>query len=208
MASNPALMREVRLYDNHTEREHMENLSELFAVLNALECLEKMFSRDHVAADQYKSECFKLLDQFKVAMRVVQGTNVEDFAKKYRLHCPAALERIREGRPITVKDDQGNLLKNIAAIVEIFITCSDQLKLNVRAVDELFPNINELFNAINATSRLPSDTDVTTKVKKWYDRLLLMAASDEISDDDARQMAMDLEGAYHAFVKFLHEQKN
>ncbi len=52
-------------------------------------------------------------------MRLVHGTNVEEFAQKYRLHCPAALERIREGRPITVKDDRGNLLKNVAYIVEV-----------------------------------------------------------------------------------------
>lgn len=54
-------------------------------------------------------------------MRLVHGTNVEEFAAKYRLHCPAALERIREGRPITAKDDKGNLLKNIADIVEVGI---------------------------------------------------------------------------------------
>ncbi|CAI5439770.1 unnamed protein product [Caenorhabditis angaria] len=159
MSNNPVLMREVRLFDNHSEREQMENLSELFAVLNALECLEKMFSRDHVSADEYKTECFKLIDQYKVAMRLVQGaTNVEEFAKKYRLHCPAALERIREGRPITVKDDQGNILKNIASIVEIFITCCDQLKLNVRAVDDLYPYINDLYNAINATESICQTT--------------------------------------------------
>ncbi|PAV59949.1 hypothetical protein WR25_18033 [Diploscapter pachys] len=206
MSNNQNLMREVRLYENSSEREQMENMSELFAVLNALECLEKMFSRDHVTAEVYKTECFKLLDQYKVAMRLVHGTNVEEFAQKYRLHCPAALERIREGRPITVKDDRGNLLKNVAYIVEVFITCSDQLKLNVRAVDELYPNLNELYNAINSTSRLPDDQNITGKVKKWHDRLSQMAASEEITDDDARQMIMDLDQAYHAFVKFLNDQ--
>ena len=79
-----------------------------------------MFSRDHVTADEYKTECFKLIDQYKVTMRLVHGaTSIEEFAKKYRLHCPAAIERIREGRPITVKDDQGNVLKHIASIVEV-----------------------------------------------------------------------------------------
>lgn len=59
-------MREVKLYDNHHEREQMENMSELFAVLSALESLEKMFSKDQVTADDYKTECFKLLDHYKV----------------------------------------------------------------------------------------------------------------------------------------------
>jgi len=29
--------------------------------------------------------------------------------RKYRLDCPAALERIKEDRPITIKDDKGNI---------------------------------------------------------------------------------------------------
>ena len=39
-----------------------------------------------------------------------------------------------------------------------------------------------------------------------HDRLSQMAASEEITDDDARQMIMDLDQAYHAFVKFLNDQ--
>ncbi|ULU14369.1 hypothetical protein L3Y34_016705 [Caenorhabditis briggsae] len=202
-------MREVRLFENHSEREQMENLSELFAVLNALEHLEKMFSRDHVTADEYKTECFKLIDQYKVTMRLVHGaTSIEEFAKKYRLHCPAAIERIREGRPITVKDDQGNVLKHIASIVEQFITFLDSLRLNTRAVDDLYPVLDDLYNAINSTSRVPIDANVTTKVKKWHDRLSSMAATDEISDDEARQMIFDIEGAYQSFQKALNEQKH
>ncbi|KAK6031917.1 VPS28 protein [Ostertagia ostertagi] len=213
MDSNPALLREVRLYENHSEREQMENMSELFAVLNALECLEKMYSRDYISNEDYKVECFKLLDQYKVTMRLVHGTNVEGFASKYRLHCPAALERIHEGRPITVKDDKGNVLKNIAVIVEVFITFFDQLKLNVRAVDELFPNLNELYTSINAMSSLPGrfrwtcESESMVSLRK-HDRLSTMAASEEITDEEARQMIFELEAAYSSFIKFLHTQQH
>ncbi|VDM61548.1 unnamed protein product [Angiostrongylus costaricensis] len=200
MTSNPALLREVRLYENHSEREQMENMSELFAVLNALECLEKMYSRDYISSEEYKTECFKLLDQYKECSTITLF--------KYRLHCPAALERIHEGRPITVKDDKGNLLKNIAVIVEVFITFFDQLKLNVRAVDELYPNLNELYTSINAMSSLPEDFDGRAKVKAWHDRLSTMSASEEITDEEARQMIFELEGAYSSFIKFLHTQQN
>ena len=62
---------------------------------------------------------------------------------------------------------QGNQLKCIADIVELFITSLDQLKLNIRAVDELFPNVNELFVSINAMSTLPDDHDAKVKVKGW-----------------------------------------
>ena len=100
-------------------------------------------------------------------MRLVEGTNIEEFVRKYRIQCPAALERIREDMPITVRDDKGNALKCIADIVELFITFLDQLKLNIRAVDELFPNLTELYISICAMSSLPDDFDGKTKVKAW-----------------------------------------
>ena len=53
---------------------------------------------------------------------------------------PAALERIREDRPITIKDDKGSTSRCIADIVQLFITIMDQLKLEIRAVDEVRAN--------------------------------------------------------------------
>ncbi|KAG7250834.1 LOW QUALITY PROTEIN: hypothetical protein CRUP_014704, partial [Coryphaenoides rupestris] len=50
----------------------------------------------------------------------VQGSDVgsiDDFCRKYRLDCPLAMERIKEDRPITIKDDMGNLNRCIADIV-------------------------------------------------------------------------------------------
>ncbi|GMR53531.1 hypothetical protein PMAYCL1PPCAC_23726 [Pristionchus mayeri] len=195
---------EIRLYENNAEREQMDNLGELFAVLNALEHLEKMFARDYISHDAYKTECFKLLDQYKVAMRVVRGADAESFAQKYRLHCPAALERIRDGRPIEAKDDRGNAYKNIAFIVERFITALDCLRLETREVDNLFPNISDLYSAINAMGSLPLDFNGRVKVKKWFDKLSVMAATDVITEEERRQAVLDLEQSYNEFTEFLN----
>lgn len=43
-----------------------------------------------------------------------------------QLDCPAALERIREDRPITIKDDKGNTSKCIADIVSVGVVTSMQ----------------------------------------------------------------------------------
>ena len=40
------LLEEVRLYRNPREREKIDNLAELFAVINTLQCLEKAYIRD------------------------------------------------------------------------------------------------------------------------------------------------------------------
>ena len=44
--NRPELMEEVRLYRNPREREKIDNLAELFAVINTLQCLEKAYIRD------------------------------------------------------------------------------------------------------------------------------------------------------------------
>jgi len=35
------------------------------------------------------------------------------------MNCPAAMERIREDRPITIRDDKGNTSRCIAEIVSV-----------------------------------------------------------------------------------------
>ena len=42
-----------------------------------------------------------------------------------QLDCPAALERIKEGRPITIKDDKGNTSKAIADTVSVSEFCKN-----------------------------------------------------------------------------------
>ena len=74
--------------------------------MSTLQCLEKAYIRDSVASKEYTANCKKILVQYKAAFKQVQGEDfptVEKFVKKYRLDCPAALERIKEDRPITIK---------------------------------------------------------------------------------------------------------
>ena len=71
---------------------------------------------------RYTAACSKLLVQYKAAFKQVEGDeyrSVEVFMKKCKLDCPAALERIKEDRPITIKDDKGNTSKCIADIVSV-----------------------------------------------------------------------------------------
>ena len=66
-----------------------------------------------------------------------------------RLDCPAALERIKEERPITIKDDKGNTSKLIADTVALFITIMDKLKLNIHSMDELYTDLKDLSDSLN-----------------------------------------------------------
>ncbi|XP_028397656.1 vacuolar protein sorting-associated protein 28 homolog [Dendronephthya gigantea] len=206
-ANRPELYEEVKLYKSGREREKYDNLADFFAVINTLQALEKAYIKDAVTPKEYTAACSKLLVQYKAAFKQVQSDEfptVESFMKKYKLDCPAALERIKEDRPITIKDDKGNTSKCIADIVMLFITIMDKLRLQIRATDEIHPDLRDLMDTMNSLSKLAEDFEGKVKVKSWLDTMGQMKASDELSEDQARQMLFDLETAYNAFNKSLH----
>uniref|UniRef100_A0A672U331 Vacuolar protein sorting-associated protein 28 homolog n=1 Tax=Strigops habroptila TaxID=2489341 RepID=A0A672U331_STRHB len=138
--NKPELYEEVKLYKNAREREKYDNMAELFAVVKTLQALEKAYIKDCVSPNEYTAACSRLLVQFKAALKQVQGaeiSSIDDFCRKFRLDCPLAMERIKEDRPITIKDDKGNLNRCIADIVSLFITVMDKLRLEIRAMDEV-----------------------------------------------------------------------
>merc|ERR1712241_396323 len=143
-----------------------------FAVINTLQCLEKAYIRDSVKNKLYTENCSKLLVQYKQAFKQVQGEEfptVEAFMAKYRLDAPAALERIKEDRPITIKDDKGNTSKLIAEIVALFITAMDKLKLDIRSMDDLHAELKDLAEALSRLSLLPPNWSGKAKISDWLD---------------------------------------
>ncbi|XP_074641050.1 vacuolar protein sorting-associated protein 28 homolog [Tubulanus polymorphus] len=206
--NRPELYEEVKLYKTGKEREKYDNMADLFAVINTLQCLEKAYIKDAVTPKEYTAACSKLLVQYKAAFRQVQNDEfptVEAFTKKMKLDCPAALERIKEDRPITIKDDKGNTsIKCIADIVSLFITVMDKLRLEIKAMDQIYPDVKELMESMSALSILPNDFEGKDKVEQWLSTLSQMQVSDELDDNQVRQMLFDLESAYNDFNRVLH----
>lgn len=135
--------------------------------------------------------------------RLISQT-VDAFVKKFRLDCPAALERIKEDRPITIKDDKGNTSKCIADIVSLFITLMDKLRLEIKAMDELHPELRDLVDTMNRLSLIPESFEGKDKVTTCLNTLNAMQASDELTESQVRQLLFDLESSYAAFNNLLH----
>ncbi|XP_033124300.1 vacuolar protein sorting-associated protein 28 homolog [Anneissia japonica] len=208
-AQRPELYEEVKLYRNARERERHDNSAELFAVINTMQYLEKAYIKDAVSPKEYTAACSKLLVQYKAAFKQVQSDEfktIDEFMKKYKMDCPAALERIREDRPITIRDDKENTSECIAHIVSLFITVMDKLRLDMKAVDEIEPELRELNDTMNRMSSLPADYDGKEKVAKWLKTMGSMRASDELDSEQIRQILYDLESAYNMFIRGLQSK--
>ncbi|XP_049293717.1 vacuolar protein sorting-associated protein 28 homolog [Anopheles funestus] len=205
--NRPELYEEVKLYRQAREREKYDNMADLFALVSTLQNLEKAYIRDCITPQEYTAACSKLLVQYKVAFKIVQGDEfptIDSFVKKFRLDCPAALERIREDRPITIRDDKGNTSKCIADIVSMFITLMDKLRLEIRAMDDLQPELRDLLDTMNRLSLIPDNFEGKEKVSNWLATLNTMQASDDLTESQVRQLLFDLESSYSAFNNLLH----
>lgn len=105
-------------------------MADLYAVINTLQCLEKAYIKDSVTAKEYTAACSKLLVQVKAAFKQVQSEEyptIEKFTGQFKLDCPAAMERIKEDRPITIRDDKGNTSKwyvNKLLLHFLLLTCN------------------------------------------------------------------------------------
>ncbi|XP_063218364.1 vacuolar protein sorting-associated protein 28 homolog [Bacillus rossius redtenbacheri] len=207
-SNRPELYEEVKLYRNARDREKYDNMADVYALVNTLQNLEKAYIRDCVTPKEYTAACSRLLVQCKAAFKHVQGSEfptIDAFVKKFRLDCPGALERIKEDRPITIKDDKGNTSKCIADIVSLFITLMDKLRLDLRAMDELQPDLRDLADTMSRFSLLPPDFPGRSKVAEWLATFASLQASDQLSDAQARQLIFDLETSLNAFHQLLHD---
>lgn len=71
--NNPEVYEEVKLYRHAREREKYDNMAELYALINTLQNLEKAYVWDCITPQEYTASCSKLLVQYKVAFKQVQG---------------------------------------------------------------------------------------------------------------------------------------
>jgi len=164
--------------------------------------LEKAVAHSAVDANSYRNECLQLIDNFKT-MRKMTGmesnSQIVNFMREYRLDCPLAYQRlVVEGAPKSTGPSKEKHL--VAACTQHFITLKDSLELNVRTVDGLQPLMIELIDGVH---RLHIEFQGRDRLEGWLACFNGLKASDEFSEDDARQLKHDLEVSYTSFQTTL-----
>jgi ESCRT-I complex subunit VPS28 len=208
---------EVKLWNDKRERELLESLADLYAIIKATEKLERAYVRDLVSAADYEADCLKLISQFNSLSSSLAGVvTIPRFVQAYRLDCPAALNRlVQSGVPATAElraatasssapASTAASASNIALCVQGFITAMDAVKLNMIANDQLRPHLHDLSVSMGKLGTvLPPDFEGKLKVSDWLAKLHKMGAGDELTEQQARQLYYDLESGYSAFMASL-----
>ncbi|KAG1671620.1 hypothetical protein FOA52_006851 [Chlamydomonas sp. UWO 241] len=201
----------VKLWNDHKTEALYESKADLFAIIKATEKLERAYVRDAIKSDEYEVACEKLIQQFRVLAGSLKSVvpDVEAFMREYNMQCPMASTRlIHSGLPATVEHRSNQRTADpeaasVAETVQHFITAMDALKLNMVAVDQLCPILNDLLHAMNKVSSLSADFGPKSKVKEAYQRLYQKSATYELPDEDVRQLLYDLESSYNLFLATL-----
>ncbi|KAL5492876.1 VPS28 [Sanghuangporus weigelae] len=202
-----SLDEEVRLYTNNAEREKYNLLATLFGVIVALDYLERAYVRDAVPAAEYSPACTRLLSQYKTMLKLVADDvpSIEEFMARYRMDNPAALHRIKVGVPATVEhsSDAGpETGKWVAETTQSFITFMDALRLRMRAKDQLHPILQGLMTNY-ARFKASKDWEGRSRMVSWLITLNGMKASEEITEEQSRQLLFDVDYAYAEFFRSL-----
>lgn len=129
-----------------------------------------------------------------------------------QMECPRATERLRVGLPATVEQPSQAMSSNaggggaagslILAATENFITFLDALKLNMLSKDSLHPLLSEVIQSVNKVT--DKDFENRGKIIQWLIVLNQMRATEELTEGQARELAFDIEQAYHGFKATLN----
>ncbi|GAA5975550.1 hypothetical protein JCM5350_002646 [Sporobolomyces pararoseus] len=210
MATTFNLDSEVKLSTTNADRERLDELATLYGLIVSLDYLERAYVRDSIDATQYAPACSRLLTQFKSIMKLVGDSvpSLEAFMQEYRMDCTAAAHRLKIGVPATIEHSagedgaggagpggNGEHSKWVAETTQNFITFMDALKLKLRAKDQLHPLLTDLMSGYTRF-KASSEWEGRPKILHWLITLNQMRASEEITEDQSRQMLFDVEHAY------------
>lgn len=82
-----------------------------------------------------------------------------------------------------------------------FITFLDAVKLGMLSKDQLHPLLSDVIQSVNRVT--DKDFESRGKIVQWLITLNQMRASDELSEQQARELELDIQQAYQGFRRTL-----
>ncbi|KAK9480315.1 vacuolar protein sorting-associated [Lipomyces japonicus] len=227
LRSKIPLDEEARLYRTSAQRDLYESLAEIYSIIVTLDFVERAYVKDTISQSEYTPVCSRLLAQYSTILKnqavADEFKDLDSFSKQYDIDYPSAISRIRVGIPATVENPVATRPANTVSFTEQqptslpnqtassakaaadaianFITFMDALKLNYKAKDDLHPLLGELMTSLNAVTT--ENFDGRAKIIEWLIKLNAMKATDELTEEESRQLLFDIDHAYKVFYNKL-----
>ncbi|EZF27406.1 hypothetical protein H112_00511 [Trichophyton rubrum D6] len=217
LSATISLDEEVKPFSSPAERDLYESLAEIYSIIITLDGLEKAYIKDAVTESEYTETCTRLLKQYRSILSddtvATEFVDLDTFKRAWEMECPRATERLRIGLPATVEQPSHAISQNTATgpsasgsliltATENFITFLDALKLNMLSKDALHPLLSEVIQSVNKVTE--QDFENRGKIIQWLITLNQMRATEELSEEQARELAFEMEQAYQGFKATLN----
>ncbi len=207
---------EMRLWDSLAEKKLMGDQEELYSIFVAAEHLEVAYIKDGVTPEAYRAACGNLLAKYAQLVDSLgwAQTDVERFLEAFgirslmKAHKRLVIDRVDAtalhgtGRGAAAAATENQRALQVHATTSALITALDTIKV-LSAIDEVLPVFRAACDKLQAVHGAPQDWDARSKLLVWLRKMSAMRASDVIGEDDRRQIATDLEGAYAEYEKML-----
>ncbi|KAG9228776.1 putative vacuolar protein sorting-associated protein 28 [Amylocarpus encephaloides] len=205
---------EVKLSGTRAERDLQDSLAEVFSIIITLDEIEKAYLKDAIPETDYTETCERLLKQYKAILTDEavsrEFVDLENFKSNWDMEVPRASERIRIGLPSTVTAPSHNASTTsntgtsgtlILEATQDFITFLDALKLGLFAKDQLHPLLSDVIQSVNKVT--DRDFESRGKIVQWLITLNQMKATEEVTEEQARELELDMNSAYQGFKATL-----
>jgi ESCRT-I complex subunit VPS28 len=201
------------------ERETLLVMADLYAIITCVEYLERAWRSNAISDEDYTRNCSRLIAQFRATRQLVtdEVPSVISFLEEHRLAARAAVNRLQVGVPATVEHANGgdetrrrNFTAAAIQATEAFLTLRDALELGERSVDRLLPYLRDLLLFLGKVAVVfeTADGDATAqreRIIQWVRRLDAMKAYEQITEEDKRQLAHELDTLYDTFRRRVGE---
>lgn len=211
----------MRLFTSNAEKSQVSDMEELFSIFVATEYLEKIYVREAITPEVYRSQATNLISKFKQLIeslgwdtndinRFVNEYGIRTLQKAYKRLVIDKVDGVTLHGKATSSNSTNNLSEgdalNAYETATMLVTALDAIKM-LSAVDEITGYIRDLCDRLNAVTFAPKDWPARAKIINWSKTLSSMRASDIISDEDKRQMAVDVEAVHVELGKLLAGKK-
>eukprot|EP00178_Gracilaria_changii_P020508 TRINITY_DN596_c0_g1_i1.p2 TRINITY_DN596_c0_g1~~TRINITY_DN596_c0_g1_i1.p2 ORF type:complete len:261 (-),score=55.79 TRINITY_DN596_c0_g1_i1:4634-5416(-) len=201
----------VKLFADKAEKEMYEDMSAVFSLLTATERLENIWARrGAIAQNDYEQQCEKLIVQYRVLRTSTEKSipNIDKFIAEYECKASKARPRLKAGVPATVLNvsntpkDLGKFVMRCTTLFHYCISCID---MNQRGVNVLLPDLTSLMKTLARVPALGNNFEFGDKIRMWVEKLNAMPANEELSEQHAAQLKLDLDNGYAEFERAYND---
>ena len=81
----------------------------------------------------------------------------------------------------------------------------DMLELNMASTDYIVPAVRDCYQAMQKYPKLPKDFEGIKTLENWNKKLSTLKATDNLSEDEIKQLKFDLGNVYDAFSVIVQD---